>query len=106
MTEKHERQYRGYISALKNGRQSLYQFYNKYSDEKAHAWQAIVKRCNDEQGIGLTVVCGNQYTFSTGYVRRTKDGAELVYDSVGGISLIPLSIEQRQEVSKLLCLTV
>ena len=106
MTKKHEARYREYISALKRGRMSLYQFYNKYSDEKAHAWQAITKRCNDENGVGLTIVCGNQYTFSTGYIRKTKDGAVLVYDSVGGISHIPLSAEQRQEVSKLLCLTV
>lgn len=104
--EKYSRQYRGYVSALKRGRQSLYQFYNKYSDEKAHAWQAIAKRCSDENGVGLTVVCGNQYTFSTGYIKRVEGGAVLVYDSVGGISHIPLSAEQRQEVSKLLCLTV
>lgn len=106
MTEKQEAKYKSYISALKRGRQSLYQFYNKYSDEKATIWQAIAKRCNDDSGVGLTVVCGNQYTFSTGYVRRTKDGAELVYDSVGSMDVIPLSVEQRQEVSKLLCLTV
>lgn len=106
MTKKHEQQYRRYIAALKRGRMSLYQYYDRYSDEKAHAWQAITRRCIDEDGIGLTVVCGNRYTFSTGYVRRTKDGAELVYDSVGGTSHIPLSAEQRREVSKLLCLTV
>ena len=106
MTEKHSRQYREYISALKRGRQSLYQFYNKYSDEKAHAWQAIAKRCSDENGIGLTVVCGNTYTFSTGYIKHVKGGVVLVYDSVGGISIIPLSAEQRQEVSRLLCQTI
>lgn len=106
MTQKHEVKYNRYISALKRGRQSLYQFYNKYSDEKAHAWQAIAKRCSDENGVGLTVVAGNTYTFSTGYVERFKGGAILVYDSVGGISHIPLSVEQRREVSKLLCLTV
>lgn len=106
MTEKHEAKYNSYISALKRGRQSLYQFYNKYSDEKAHAWQAIAKRCSDENGMGLTVIGGNSYTFSTGYIKRVEGGAVLVYDSVGGISHIPLSAEQRQEVSRLLCLTV
>ena len=104
--EKYKVKYHRYIVALKCGRQSLYQFYTKYSDEKAHAWQAISKRCNDENGVGLTVVCGNQYTFSTGYIKRVEGGAVLVYDSVGGISHIPLSAEQRQEVSKLLCQTV
>ena len=106
MTEKYKAKYHRYIAALKRGRKSLYQFYTKYSDEKATIWQAIAARCSNDNGVGLTVVCGNQYTFSTGYVRRTKDGAELVYDSVGGMDIIPLSTEQRQEVSKLLCLTV
>ena len=106
MNQKHEAKYRKYISALKRGRMSLYQYYNKYSDEKAHAWQAIAKRCSDENGVGLTMVCGNKYTFSTGYIKRVEGGVVLVYDSVGGISHIPLSQEQRQEVSKLLCLTV
>lgn len=106
MNQKHEAKYHRYIAALKRGRQSLYQFYNKYSDEKAHAWQAIATRCYDENGVGITIVCGNTYTFSTGYIRRIEGGAVLVYDSVGGISHIPLSDEQRQEVSKLLCLTV
>lgn len=106
MTEKHEAKYRRYISALKRGRQSLYQYYTRYSDEKAHAWQAIAKRCSDENGVGLTIVGGNTFTFSTGYIKHVKGGAVLVYDSVGGISIIPLSTEQRQEVSRLLCLTV
>jgi len=106
MTKKHEEQYSRYIRALKRGRQSLYQYYTRYSDEKAHAWQAIAKRCSDENGVGLTVVAGNTYTFSTGYIKRVEGGAVLVYDSVGGISIIPLSTEQRQEVSRLLCLTV
>ena len=106
MTKKHEAQYNRYIAALKRGRQSLYQFYGRYSDEKAHAWQAIAKRCSDENGVGLTVVAGNTFTFSTGYIKRVEGGAVLVYDSVGGISHMPLSIEQRLEVSKLLCLTV
>lgn len=106
MTKKHEQRYHKYIAALKRGRKSLYQFYTKYSDEKAHAWQVIAKRCNDEDGVGLTVVGGNQFTFSTGYIKRVEGGAVLVYDSVGGTSHIPLSAEQKQEVSKLLCLTV
>lgn len=106
MDQKHEAKYNRYISALKRGRKSLYQYYNKYSDEKAHAWQAIAKRCSDENGYGLTIVCGNTYTFSTGYIKHVEGGLVLVYDSVGGISHIPLSQEQRQEVSKLLCLTV
>ena len=105
-TERQKQQYRRYIAALKRGRMSLYQYYNKYSDEKAHAWQAIAKRCSDENGAGLTVVVGTTYSFSTGYIRRTEGGLVLVYDSVGGISHIPLSQEQIQEVSKLLCLTV
>lgn len=98
--------YHDYISALQRGRQSLYQFYSRYSDKKAHIWQAIAKRCNDESGVGLTVVCGNSYTFSTGYIKRVEGGAVLVYDSVGGTDIIPLSSVQRLEVSKLLCLTV
>lgn len=106
MTKKHEERYHKYIAALKRGRQSLYQYYTRYSDEKAHAWQAIAKRCSDENGVGLTIVCGNTFTFSTGYIKRVEGGAVLVYDSVGGISIIPLSAEQRQEVSRLLCLTV
>ncbi len=106
MTKSQEARYNKYIAALKRGRKSLYQYYNKYSDEKAHAWQAIAKRCSDENGVGLTVIAGNTFTFSTGYVKRVEDEAVLVYDSVGGISHIPLSSVQRLEVSKLLCLTV
>lgn len=106
MTKNHEVRYHKYIAALKRGRQSLYQFYGRYSDEKAHAWQAIAKRCSDENGIGLTVIGGNSFTFSTGYIKCVEGGAVLVYDSVGGISHIPLSSVQRLEVSKLLCLTV
>ena len=106
MTKKHEARYREYISALKRGRMSLYQFYSRYSDKKAHIWHTIAKRHNDENGVGLTIICGNSYTFSTGYIKRVEGGAVLVYDSVGGMDIIPLSVEQRQEVSKLLCLTV
>lgn len=107
MIKKHEAKYNRYISALKRGRQSLYQHYTRYSDKKARAWQAIAKRCSDENGMGLTVVGGvNTYTFSTGYVKRVEGGAVLVYDFVGGMDIIPLSVEQRQEVSRLLCLTV
>lgn len=106
MTKKHEQQYQRYIAALERGRKSLYQYYGRYSDKKVRAWQTISKRCTDEDGIGLTIIAGNTYTFSTGYVKRVKGGAVLVYDSVGGISIIPLSTEQRREVSKLLCLTV
>ncbi len=106
MIEKHEAKYHKYISALKRGRKSLYQYYSKYSNTKAAIWQAIATRCNDDNGIGLTVVCGNTFTFSTGYIKRVEGDAILVYDSVGGISHIPLSSVQRLEVSKLLCLTV
>ena len=106
MTKKHETRYHKYISALKRGRRSLYQFYSKCSGRKAIAWQAIAKRCVDCQGIGLTVIGGNSYSFSTGYIERVEGGAVLVYNSVGGMDVIPLSAEQRQEVSKLLCLTI
>lgn len=106
MTKKHEEKYHRYISALKRGRKSLYQYYNKYSDTKASIWQAIAARCNDDNGVGLTVVAGNSFTFSTGYVKRVKGDAVLMYDSVGGKDIIPLSSVQRLEVSKLLCLTV
>ena len=106
MTKKHEAKYHRYIAALKRGRQSLYQYYSKYSDTKAAIWQAIAARYNDDNGMGLTVTTGNTFTFSTGYIKRVRGGAVLVYDSVGGMDIIPLSAEQRQEVSKLLCLTV
>lgn len=106
MTKKQEARYNKYISALKRGRKSLYQYYNKYSDEKAHAWQAIAKRCNDVKGVGLTIVCGNQFTFSTGYIECTLHQAVLVFNTPSTVDRINLSTEQRQEVSKLLCLTV
>lgn len=107
MTEKRARRYHDYVDSITvHGRRSLYQFYSKYSDEKVHAWQAIAKRCNDDQGVGLTIVHGSTYSFTTGYIKRVEGGAVLVYDLPSGTDYIPLSAEQRQEVSRLLCLTV
>lgn len=107
MTKKLAERYTAYVSSIRRyGRRSLYQFYSKCSGRKIIAWQAIAKRCVDCQGIGLTVIGGSSYSFSTGYIERVTGGAVLVYDTIGGTCHIPLSTEQRQEVSKLLCQTV
>lgn len=107
MTKKHADMYNNYVSSIrKHDRRSLYQFYGKCSNRKVIAWQEIAKRCVDCQGIGLTVIGGSSYSFSTGYIKRVTGGAVLVYDTIGGTHHIPLSAEQRQEVSRLLCLTV
>ena len=101
--ERYER-YCRYVQ--RHGCRSLYMHYGTYSSTKASAWQRIAARCNEENGFALTMVSGGPHFFSTGYLRYVEDNVELVYDTKGYVDRIPLTNEQRQELSKILCRTI
>jgi hypothetical protein len=96
--------YRDYVKRY--GCRYLYQHYDTYSNRKAAAWQKIFGRKCDEDGFCFTIVGGGSHYFSTGYLRKVDDHIELVYDWAWGIDRIPLTDEQRLELSRILCLEI
>jgi len=98
------KRYRDFVK--RNGCRSLYQHYNSYSNKKAAAWQRIAGRKCDEDGFCFTIVGGGSHYFSTGYLHKVDNHIELVYDWAGGTDRIPLTDEQRLELSRILCRTI
>jgi len=74
--------------------------YKDPSGRKVAAYESIKARVADQKGVGLTVIGGSCFQFSTGYVIPDKN--LFVHDTAYNLYEIKLTDEQKDELVRLI----
>lgn len=92
-----------YLETVRDGCKSLYNVYNKYSDEKEGIWNRIIREKSSNMGHYLTILGHNSYGFTTGYMICASDTEwYFVTHSPSSRVELKLTAEQIEEAKKVI----